>query len=141
MNEKINNQVFKTGKDGFYELKVDKNQNRLFITFFGRWESPEQVPDYIDDFKKTLRFVKEGYTSLCLIEDEKPPKLAVTNLHKQVMKLCMDAKYSKMAICLPTAKPLQQMSTKVIGKLAGFKFKIFNDKKKALDYIDGKIEG
>jgi hypothetical protein len=138
MTKKSSESMVRFEQEGYYSLRVDKKINRMFIEFLGVWQSPEDVPNYIEDVKKTLAHVKEGYTLLTLIHDKKPPKLSITKLHKAAMQACMDAKYSKCAIAFPKGTMLQKMSTNVIGKLAGFNWKTFDGEEAAIKWLGEK---
>jgi hypothetical protein len=138
MTKKSGESIVKYEQEGYYSLRVDKKINRMFIEFLGVWQSRDEVPNYLADIAKTLVQVKEGYTLLVLIHDKRPPKLAITKLHKVAMKACMAAKYSKCAIAFPKGTMLQKMSTNVIGKLAGFDWKTFDGEEAALKWLDKK---
>jgi hypothetical protein len=138
VNEKGKNELFQIGRESYYSFTVDTESNRLTIEFLGVWASPEDVPNYLSDLDKALCKVTRGYTLLTLIEDKKPPKLAITKLHKAAMQACMDAGYIKCAIVLKAGKMLQKLSTNVIGKLAGFDFKTFGDEQEAVKWLDEK---
>jgi hypothetical protein len=138
MNEQSNKELVKIGKENYYSFTVDTAINRLTIEFLGVWASPDDVPNYLSDLDKALSKITRGYTLLTLIEDKKPPKLAITKLHKGAMQACMDAGYVKCAIVLKSGKMLQTLSTNVIGKLAGFNFKTFAAEQEAVKWLDEK---
>lgn len=52
-----------------YEIYVDKAINRIYLKIIGFWRNPEQVPLYIDDWKKAIMAAGKGFTLLTM-----PPK-------------------------------------------------------------------
>ena len=41
-------------KNDKYSLSIDAEKNRIYWAVYGYWESPEVVPDFFDDWEKSV---------------------------------------------------------------------------------------
>ncbi|MCK4763531.1 MAG: hypothetical protein KAW12_15130 [Candidatus Aminicenantes bacterium] len=131
--------MVKYEKKDFYEIKADPEKNRLYLSILGHWTSPEEVPDYVEHFKKAVDILKPGLTSYTLIEDAKPPKLSVQGLHKANQKYVNAKGITKTGVVLAgkgIGKILQKVTLAVVGKLSGLDQKIFETEEEAIVWLD-----
>ena len=47
-----------------YKLEIDIAKNRLYFTPQREWESPADVPNYLDDVRKCATKLKRGFSAL-----------------------------------------------------------------------------
>jgi len=47
-----------------YKLEIDIAKNRLYFTPLREWESPADVPNYLDDVRKCATKLKRGFSAL-----------------------------------------------------------------------------
>lgn len=125
---------------GFYKIKVEPEKNLYNMYFLGSWNKPQDVPNYVEHIEKTISLLKPGFMSYVEINDDKPPKLAVTGIHRKAQKIQLKAGISKCAVVLESKKILQKVSLTVVGKLSGMNTKIFHDKDKARKWLDEEIQ-
>lgn len=79
------------GKNSFYTLSVDSDLNRIFFKIKGSWATAEEVPAYVSDWEKALRYVRPGFTILTDTMHMLRHSAAIEQLHHQVQRLAMDA--------------------------------------------------
>jgi len=49
-------------KNNFYELSVNNSKNRVHFKIKGTWTSVADVPNFMDDWRKTVSNLKQGFT-------------------------------------------------------------------------------
>lgn len=127
-------------KENFYILRVDTGKNRMYLEYLGFWQSPEEVPDYLEHCKKATALLKEGFGMLITFKDKKPPKLAVQKMHKETHKIWMDHGLKKGALVFKTGKVLQNFVVSVLTKLTGaasnVKIKTFSTEAEGEAWLD-----
>lgn len=123
-------------KKNYYLIKADEKKNRYYLSVFGSWKSPDEVPKYLDETREAVKNLKKGFTCLCRIDDDKPPKLSLTRVHRQVQLILMDAGVSRTAVYLPKGKVLQKMTLNVVSKFTGMDVKVFEIKEDAEKWLD-----
>jgi hypothetical protein len=123
-------------KEGFYVIEANVSKNRLYLAALGAWQSPDQVPDYLNHIRTALSELKKGFTCLTYIDDDKPPKLSITRLQTTCMNSITHAGVGQTAVVIPKGKILQKMSLSVMLRLTGMKLKMFEDREEADKWLD-----
>jgi len=85
-------------KNDRYEFQVDVAKNRIYFTPVGDWDSPQDVPNYINDIKKCVGMVSKGYTVLSDITHLGVPAPEVNKLHSDAQEMMRNAGQRKAAI-------------------------------------------
>jgi hypothetical protein len=85
-------------KNDKYEFQVDVAKNRIYFIPVGDWDSPNDVPDYIDDIQKCVGMVSKGYTVLSDITHLGVPSPEVNKLHSNAQEMMRNAGQRKAAI-------------------------------------------
>jgi len=125
---------------GFYRIEANKSKKRLYLNYFGHWESPNQVSEYVEHVRKAVEELKEGgFSTLAQIDDTKPPKLALNNLHKQVQQIQKDAGVQRVAIVIKPGLILQKLTLSVVGRLSGLPQKVFNSVEEGGAWLDAEM--
>ncbi len=125
-------------KNDYYEFYVDKGRNRFYSKLKGFWQKASEVPDYLDDLKKTLEPLSPGFTILNDTRDYKTPTSEVMELHGKLFQMLIDAKMGKLALVV------DQLVVGFAGRRAAREAgaeemtKQFDDIKEAEDWLDGK---
>jgi hypothetical protein len=130
--------MVKFEKEGYYLIRADKKKNRFYLSVFGAWKSPKEIPDYINHVKQALQELKSGFACLTHINDKKPPGIAITKLQSQCQKEIMHAGVKRTAVVLPKGRILQQMSLRVITRFTGMEMKMFEAVEEADKWLDEK---
>jgi hypothetical protein len=129
-------------KDGFYVIKVNSEKVRMYVEFFGYWESEADVPNYKEDMLKATQSLENenGFSMIAIMNDEKPPKLAVQKLHRDVHKIWMSGGLRKGVLIFKTGKLLQKLVISVLTKLSGaaknVEIKIMDSESEAEAWLD-----
>jgi len=125
---------------GFYRIEANKSKKRLYLNYFGHWESPDQVSDYVVHVGKAVEELKEGgFSTLAQIEDTKPPKLAINNIHKRAQQIQKDAGVQRVAIIIKPGQILQKLTLSVVGRLSGLPQKVFTSINDAEAWLDAEM--
>ncbi|MBN1881909.1 MAG: hypothetical protein JW885_07030 [Deltaproteobacteria bacterium] len=85
-------------KNSLYEFQVDVEKNRIYFTPVGDWDSPHDVPNYIEDINKCINMVRSGYTVLSDITHLGVPSPEVNNLHSEAQEMMRQSGQRKAAI-------------------------------------------
>lgn len=125
-------EVAKTEK---YTLAVDTVKNRIYITMKGFWKSPAEVPDFIQDWEKTLAKVKKGFTVLTDHADRTPPTPEVKQMFFEMQKRIMAAGLRKTAELL-NKNAIVALSTEMVAKKSGMPKADFTDRAEAEAWLD-----
>lgn len=80
-----------------YELAVNKVKNRAYLTINGFWRGPEEVPEYINDWKKAVAALKPDFTLLTDAREMKIHPASVRALHEEAQSLIVQAGVRKVA--------------------------------------------
>lgn len=128
-------------KSGFYKVEANKDKKRLYLFYFGHWERPDQVPEYVEHVGKALEELKDGgFSTLAQINDTKPPKLAINNIHKKAQQMQKDAGVQRVAIVIKQGQILQKLTLNVVGKLSGLPQKVFTSFEDAEAWLDAEMD-
>ena len=117
-----------------YELSVSKVKNRAYLTIIGFWRGPEAVPEYINDWKKTVKMLSPGFTLLTDVRQMKIHPGSVRGLHEEAQKLIVDAGVRKVAEV--HADKVAEMQLDGVSKETKMPKQNFNDPLKAEQWLD-----
>ncbi len=84
-------------KNDFYEINVNSEKNRIYLTIKGFWKDPSQVPEYIDNWSQVVEMVQTGFTIVSDVKEMKPPSTSVVPLHESAQKMLVDAGLDRTA--------------------------------------------
>jgi hypothetical protein len=121
-------------KNSKYELSVNPEKNRAYLTIFGFWRNKEEVSDYISDWKKALTHLKRGFTLLTDASEMKIHPQDVKNLHQEAQELITKAGVKQVAEVLKDA-----FSTAQLNKVAAdstMPKKNFASREEAENFLD-----
>ena len=71
-------------KNEKYEIYVDIDKNRSYVTVIGRWMSRNEVKDFFPDWKKAADYMKPNFTIFADIRLMKSMSKEVENLHQEI---------------------------------------------------------
>lgn len=121
-------------KNKKYELRVDKVKNRAFYSFFGFWETPDVVPDFLDDCRKTLDQVSRGFTLLVNLSALKTPPKDIGALFVKLQKMSMEKNPGKIAEVFDSM--LVKVNIDETLEISGIKTRQFDSVEKATQWLD-----
>ena len=120
-----------------YTLHVSPEKNRAYLKIFGFWRNVESVPNYLDDWKKTLSKVKKGFTLLTDASEMKTHPSDVRKLHEQAQALVMGMEVQKVAEIIND--DVTEMQLDAVAKTTKFPKKNFKNSEDAEKWLDEKI--
>jgi hypothetical protein len=128
--------LVKFEEPGFYSIVGNKDLNQIYMKIQGFWQEPGDVPNYNEDMEKCVGTMKQGFTILTEVDEDKSPKFAITKLHKKNQEILRNGGVGKAAVYFPKGRLLQTMTLNVVGKLSGMDVKIFNDENAAISWLN-----
>lgn len=117
-----------------YELSVSKAKNRAYLTIIGFWRNPEEVSDYISDWKKAVAALSPGFTLLTDVREMKIHPGSVRTVHEEAQRLIVKAGVRKVAEI--QADKVAEMQLNGVAKETNMPKQNFNDPAKAEQWLD-----
>lgn len=117
-----------------YKIQVDIAQNRAFLTVVGFWRKPEDVSDYLNDWKKAISTLKPGFTLLTDVTEMTIHPGEVRDIHLQAQQLIIDAGVKKVAE-LQKAK-VAELQLNGVAHESGLPKKNFNSREEAIAWLE-----
>jgi hypothetical protein len=117
-----------------YELLVSKAKNRAFLKIVGFWRNPEQVANYVEDWKKALTMLTPGFT---LVTDAREMKIhpgSVRKLHEEAQTLITN--FGVKAVAEIQAEVVTKMQLDGLSKETGMPKENFTDCTEAQIWLD-----
>lgn len=108
-----------------YTLAVAQDKNRAYLKIIGYWRNVDAVPEYLNDWKKTLEKLKNGFTLLTDASEMKTHPQDVRKLHEQAQALVLKMNVSKVAEII--ADDITEMQLDSVAKTTQFPKKNFNN--------------
>ena len=124
-------------KNEYYDIYIDRQKNRSYITLRGYWKNIDLVPDLEKDFLSVPGKLQPGYTSLIDLREFKTPGpdvmstfIAIENENAKVNERSKAARI--------VTQPLEKLAADRIGKDSGIKDKtaFFNSLEAAEVWLD-----
>lgn len=80
-----------------YELRIRKEKNRAYLRIIGFWRNPEQVENYLEDWKKAVEMLRPGFTLLTDAREMKIHPATVRKVHEEAQTLIVKAGVKSVA--------------------------------------------
>lgn len=117
-----------------YRLSVSKAKNRAYLTIIGFWRNPEEVSEYVSDWKKAVAALSPGFTLLTDAREMKIHPASVRGLHEEAQALIVKAGVRKVAEL--QADKVAEMQLDGVSKETRMPKQNFNDPAKAEQWLD-----
>lgn len=116
-----------------YVIEVDEIKNRIIFAMKGAWTDANAVPDWLEDMRKALKYVKRGFTEL--IDWTDVSAIVLTDYIAAAQQLAIDAGLRKAARVYSGEKFLKiQMDT--LSKKTSFPVESFFTREEAETWLD-----
>ncbi|RNI23011.1 hypothetical protein [Rufibacter latericius] len=122
----------------FYQMKVDRKRNRIFIKVEGCWNTPEEVPFYFLHLEEALACLTPGFSILTDIRGLEEYSPAVRRMHIEAQKLTVAAGISQLAEVHHSNTPVNQLSM-FIAEESKIPLNIFDSLEDAEDWLEGLL--
>ncbi|MBN2532289.1 MAG: hypothetical protein JXB88_05330 [Spirochaetales bacterium] len=127
--------MIEIANNDFYSMKVDESKNRFYLTIEGFWETGDQVPEYLDDLKKAVKHLSNGFTILSDLIQMKTPTQEIGALHVKAQKYLIDSGLSKTAEVHPLSM-IAKMTVDRFSEESGMKKGMFSSKEEAEKWLN-----
>lgn len=117
-----------------YELAVAPAKNRAYLKIIGFWRSPEQVSDYITDWKKAIAALQPGFTLLTDAREMKIHPGSVRSVHEEAQALIVQAGVKRVAEL--QQDKIAEMQLDGVSKESKMPKMNFNDQEEAERWLD-----
>jgi len=120
----------------YYEIFIDKEKNRAYMTFRGFWKSLETVPDIEKDLTAYPKILKPQFTTLLDLREFKTPGPDVMEKFIEIQQENAKHEYYKAARIV--TQPLERLAADRVGKEGDIKEKtaFFNNLEEAEMWLD-----
>ncbi|MCC9138518.1 hypothetical protein ACFSKU_07935 [Pontibacter silvestris] len=125
-------------KNSCYELMYDSTKNRVYLVINGFWKSIESVPDYLQDWKRTLLFVRSGFTLLADFTAMITHPQSIADLHIQAQNLIVKAGIKKAAL-VESKDRIAVLQNQAIVKQTNLPAESFVAAKEAESWLDSFV--
>jgi type II secretory pathway component GspD/PulD (secretin) len=80
-----------------YQITLDTDKNRIYITIRGFWAKASDIPDYVEDVRQAAAQLAQGFTCLADMTTMKTPSPEAGALLEDASKVLVAAGVSKNA--------------------------------------------
>jgi hypothetical protein len=84
-------------KNEYYEIYVDEEINRAYWVLKGKWNKMTDIPNYMQDSREALRYMKPGFSVLTDIRTFEVPPQGVLERITESAKIVEDAGMGRQA--------------------------------------------
>lgn len=124
-------------KNDNYELAADSEKNRAYLKIIGFWRNPQEVSDYIEDWKKTLSHLKSGFTLLTDATEMKVHPPEVKEVHAKAQDLIIGFGVKQVAEVLSNVFSTAQLDSVASDTTMPKKnFKSWEEAERFLDSVE-----
>lgn len=117
-----------------YELSISKSKNRAYLRIIGFWRNPEQVSNYIEDWKQAVAALQPGFTLVTDAREMKIHPASVRKLHEEAQSLILKAGVLRVAEI--QSDKIAEMQLDGVSKDTTMPKKNFNDPVEAEQWLD-----
>ena len=121
----------------YYKLEVKPSKNRVYIAIYGFWPNISIVPNYLNDWEKSLTLVSSGFTILADVREMKIHPKEVTELHSKTIEMTTAKGYSKTAEVINEG--IAKMQIDRIYKENVVRKNLFNTVESAEEFLNTKV--
>jgi len=120
----------------YYDIHIDRNKNRCYMTFRGFWKDLSLVPNIKKDLTSYPKILDPSFTTLLDLRDFKTPGPEVMDMFVEVQKENAQYEYKKAARVV--TQPLEKLAADRVGKAAEIQDKtaFFNTLEEAEKWLD-----
>jgi hypothetical protein len=117
-----------------YQIGIDKDQNRAFITIAGFWRNPEEVSEYLPDLDRALVQLQPGFTLLTDLSQMKTHPQTLNPVHLAAQQLLLSRGLTQTAEVVSSS--IVQFQTESLSKQSAMPLRQFNSLEEASAYLD-----
>lgn len=120
----------------YYEIFIDREKNRAYMTFRGFWKNLDAVPDIEKDLTAYPKILEPQFTTLLDLRDFKTPGPDVMEKFVEIQK--ENSKYDYKKAARIVTQPLERLAADRVGKEGDIKEKtaFFNNLEEAEMWLD-----
>lgn len=120
-----------------YELSVSKPKNRAYLRIIGFWRNPEQVADYLEDWRKTVAVLKPGFTLLTDAREMKIHPASVRKVHEEAQAFII--KNGLLKVAELQLDKIAEMQLDGVSSDTNMPKKNFNNPEEAERWLDAQV--
>ncbi len=123
-------------KTKYYNIEVDSDKNRVYMTLIGYWPNNEEVSSFLEDMKAVTEMVTSGFSVLTDISKMQTPSPEIGEMHMKAQKLFLDAGLERTVEVIPPDKPIEKMAIDRYSRAREKKKRVFGDRWSAEAWLD-----
>lgn len=117
-----------------YALSVNIAKNQAYLTIYGFWRSPEEVPNYLEHWKAATDKLKPGFTLLTDATEMTIHPGEVRDIHQKAQQHIVKNGVKKVAEL--QKQKVTEVQLNGLTRDSGMPKKNFNDREEALKWLD-----
>lgn len=121
-------------KNQYYTIQIDPAKNRIYLTIYGTWGKPENVPGYISDIEKAIRGLKPGFTIVTDASELGPVTQELGKIHVAAQEKLNNSGLDKTAEIVKSG--LTRMNIDSFARKSKMKKQVFDNRKEAEAWLD-----
>lgn len=118
-----------------YQIAIDADKNRIYVTICGFWANAAQVPNYVDDLCNAASQLTQGFTCLADMTTMKTPVPEAGALLEEASKALVALGVSKNAGIF-SQDAIAHMAAERRAGAAGMERKAFTNATEAESWLD-----
>lgn len=120
-----------------YSIEVSTEKNRAYLVIKGFWRNVDAVPNYINDWKKAMDYLKDNFTILNDAVAMKSHPQDVKELHGQVLAVLQTRKMGPAASLI--ANSVTEVQFASIAKGTDINTSNFSNAADAEKWLDAQV--
>ncbi len=117
-----------------YQIGLDKDKNRAYITIVGFWRSPQDVEDYVRHLDQVLLQLQPGFTLLTDLTEMKTHPQVINPIHLAAQQLLLDRGLTQTAEVVSSS--IVQFQTESLSKQSAMPLRQYVSPQEAEAYLD-----
>ena len=120
-----------------YQIGIDKEKNRAFITIIGFWRNPGEVSEYLPDLDRALLQLQPGFTLLTDLSQMKTHPQTLNPVHLAAQQLLLSRGLTQTAEVV--ASSMVQFQTESLSRQSAMPLQQFSSPVEAIAYLDSVL--
>jgi tRNA U34 5-methylaminomethyl-2-thiouridine-forming methyltransferase MnmC len=119
----------------YYEIDIDQQKNRAYLTLQGFWQDRTSIETYLQDIQSALEKLQDSFTLMVDLTHYDGTSSGMHSIHVEAQKLAMLKHLSKIAEIF-SENPMVKMFSEMYSKESGINAMAFKNKEHAERWLD-----
>ncbi len=125
----------KIASNEFYEIEIDKDRNRIYLTVQGYWKSLMEVRSYLRDIRTAVAGLSAGFTIVTDLTQARTPSEETSELHIKAQAYLINAGLARTAEIHPEST-VTRMALNRYAQTSGMSKGVFSTLEEAEAWLE-----